>query len=213
MRIPKFRLIAASYISLLFVVFLFVFVRAEQSAAPDTMIASSMITATMLPSETPTPSPTATATPTPIPVAQPARLVVPRLNLDVAIESRGNDATGHMDVPSWHNSAWYNLGPRPGEPGSAVIAGHYDTNTGDPAIFYYMSQLQAGDDINVVDETNKMLTFKVTDVRTYAYDLFPVDEVFNDPSGRKLNLITCSGMWNHILQTYSDRLVVFTDLQ
>lgn len=118
-----------------------------------------------------------------------------------------------MDVPSWNNAAWYNLGPRPGQAGSAVIAGHYDTTAGAPAIFYNLSELLPGDDIHLIDVTSKTITFKVANVRNYPYDLFPVDEVFNDPSGHKLNLITCSGTWSYALQTYTDRLVVYAVLQ
>jgi sortase (surface protein transpeptidase) len=208
-----FRIIAAGYIALLFIIFLFVFVRAEHSAPQDTMIASSKtVMATLTPTETP--APTATATPTPPQAAAPVRLIVPRLHLDTAIEAKGNDSAGHMDVPAdWNHVAWYNLGPKPGEAGGAVIAGHYDTGTGAPASFFYLSALQPGDVMYVVDEANRVLTFKVADKRNYEYDLFPVEEVFNDLSGRKLNLITCSGIWDHALHNYTNRLVVFTELQ
>lgn len=202
-----YRLIATGYIALLFFVFLFVFVRSDQSASYEPLIASTQI----ITSPSPTPEPT--ATPTPTPAASPVRLVIPKLNLDVAIESKGEDAAGHMDVPSWENVAWYNLGPRPGEEGSAVIAGHYDTTTGAPSTFYQLSSLQAGDEIYVQDELNNVLRFTVKDMRNYDYFLFPINEVFADPVGRKLNLITCSGTWNHAMQTYSDRLVVFAELQ
>lgn len=202
----RYRLVAMGYLTILFFIFLFVFARSEQSASP-----TSLVTATAIP--TPTLTSTPTPSPTPIPVAMPARLVIPKLNIDVAIESRGEDTSGHMDVPSWDNAAWFNLGPRPTEEGSAVIAGHYDTNTGAPAIFYNLSSLSPGDEIWVINELNERHIFKVTDTRIYPYDLFPEDEVFNDPAGRKLNLITCSGTWNPAIHNYSDRLVVFAELQ
>ncbi|MBI1862790.1 class F sortase [Candidatus Microgenomates bacterium] len=213
-----YRIIAIAYIGLLFVVFLFVFARVDQSASQDLMIASSKTMAHIVATDTPAPTivPTATPspTPTPQPIGQPVRLVIPRLSIDTTIESKGNDSEGHMDVPvSWSNVAWYNLGSKPGESGAAIIAGHYDNSSGGPAAFYYLSALQPGDDIYVVDELGKTLIFKVIDKRTYNYDLFPVDAVFNDHSGHKLNLITCSGIWDRMAHNYTDRLVVFSELQ
>ena len=202
----NFRLIAVGYFLLLFFVFLFVFARTDQSAMRD-----SAVVATAIPTVTSTPEPT--ATPTPFPVPNPTRLVIPRLDIDVAIESKGNDAEGRMEVPAWESVAWFNQGPKPGEEGSSVIAGHYDTNTGAPATFYALSSLQPGDLMYVTDETNAVRAFKVIDIRNYAYDLFPVTEVFDDPSGHKMNLITCSGTWDSAIGNYSDRLVVYTELQ
>lgn len=202
----NFRLIAVGYFLLLFFVFLFVFARVDQSAMRE-----AAVIATAAPTVTATPEPT--ATPTPLPVPNPTRLVIPRLNVDVSIESKGNDAEGRMEVPSWESVAWFNQGPKPGELGSSVIAGHYDTNTGAPATFYTLSSLQPGDLLYVADETNAVRAFKVVDIRNYSYDLFPVNEVFDDPSGHKMNLITCSGTWNATISNYSDRLVVYTELQ
>lgn len=47
------------------------------------------------------------------------------------------DAKGNMDIPKRdENVAWYQIGYYPGSKGNAVIAGHYDTATGSPAVFY-----------------------------------------------------------------------------
>jgi sortase family protein len=52
-------------------------------------------------------------------------------------------------VPSrWGVAGWYALGPRPGDPGSAVILGHVDSKRG-PAVFYRLRQLLGGDEIDV----------------------------------------------------------------
>jgi hypothetical protein len=45
-------------------------------------------------------------------------------------------------------AGWYALGPRPGDPGSAVILGHVDSKRG-PAVFYRLRQLLRGDEIDV----------------------------------------------------------------
>lgn len=198
------RSAAAFCIVLLTVIFLFVFVQSDQSAGRDNTAEYKSASITPTP-ELPTPTPTS--------LPQPVRLAIPKLSLDVAIESKGANADGHMDTPSWETVAWFNLGPRPGEEGSAVIAGHYDTNTGAPSTFYNLSNLEPGDEVLVVDEYNNTLRFTVIDKRTYETHTFPIHEVFNDPLGKKLNLITCSGIWDPVRSTYTDRLVVYTQLQ
>src|SRR3989338_7815462 len=53
----------------------------------------------------------------------PVRLKVPKINIDATIEYVGLTPQGAMGVPRGPvNVAWYQLGPRPGEEGSAVLA-------------------------------------------------------------------------------------------
>src|SRR5205085_1186906 len=64
----------------------------------------------------------------------PVRLRIPALGLRTSIEPVGLRA-GAMDVPTnvW-DVGWFQLGPRPGDVGNAVIDGHLDSTTG-PAVF------------------------------------------------------------------------------
>src|SRR5260221_1494026 len=60
-------------------------------------------------------------TPTPL-VGIPVEMRIPKLHMDAQIESVGLDSHQRMDVPKKVNDvAWYNLGSKPGEKGSAVI--------------------------------------------------------------------------------------------
>src|SRR2546423_862629 len=55
----------------------------------------------------------------------PVRLVIPAIKVDAKIESRGLDAQRNLDTPrDFRAVAWYNLGPRPGQPGNAIVNGH-----------------------------------------------------------------------------------------
>ncbi len=66
----------------------------------------------------------------PAPVSFPKILSIPKLEVNAEIETVGLDNKGAMDVPkNAMNVAWYNLGPKPGEKGNAVMAGHLDTIT------------------------------------------------------------------------------------
>jgi hypothetical protein len=56
-----------------------------------------------------------------------------------------------------------------------------------------------------------IISFVVRESRKYDSDV-DAPEVFMSQDGKPhLNLITCSGTWNETKQTYSHRLVIFTD--
>lgn len=151
----------------------------------------------------------------PVPVySKPLGIRIPALNIDAKVEYVGLDKDKRMDVPKEDmDVGWYKLGAKPGEAGSAVFAGHYDTKTGAPAIFYRLGELQKGDEIIVVDEEEKELMFVVTGTQKFKDESFPVSLVFSQSDARRLNLITCDGIYDTSAKNYSDRLVVFTELK
>lgn len=153
---------------------------------------------------------------TPRPITQqqtagiPILLTISTLHVSAPIEHVGLDAQKRMDVPKGiGNVGWYDLGTRPGDRGSAVIDGHYDTPTGAPAIFYNISKLQKGDKVMVTDENGKNHTFVVSDNLTYAYDKLPLQKIFTQSDKPRLNLITCGGTWDKGSHNYSERNVVY----
>lgn len=152
--------------------------------------------------------------PSPTPDLTPATLIIPKLNITSAVERVGLTATNNMDVPKdASHVAWYMHGPKPSEAGSAVIAGHYDTATGRPAIFYDLSKLEKGDELEVISENAVRSIFVVTRKDRIAYDTLPKEELFTTTSEKQLNLITCGGIWDSKRKTYSERIVVYTILK
>lgn len=142
----------------------------------------------------------------------PVSIEIPKINIRAAVEYVGVTSGGAMDVPKGPSDvAWFNLGPRPGENGSAVIAGHEGWKDGISAVFDDLYKLQKGDKIYIEDKQGTTATFVVREIKIYneKEDAF---NVFNSSDGKAhLNLITCEGTWNKISKSYSDRLVVFTD--
>jgi len=146
-------------------------------------------------------------------VELPSRLQIPVINVDVAIAYAGLTSDGAMDIKkNPEEVAWYDLGPRPGEIGNAVIAGHYGwTATGEAAVFNNLHKLNKGDEISVIDDKGVNTTFVVRESRKYDPDA-DASSVFKSNDGKAhLNLITCDGVWENSKNTYSNRLVVFTD--
>jgi LPXTG-site transpeptidase (sortase) family protein len=143
---------------------------------------------------------------------QPIRLTIPKIGVDAAIVPIGLTPDGAMGVPeNPADVAWYAPGPYPGESGNAVIAGHYGWKDGGPAAFDDLHDLIAGDRIFVEDAEGITLTFVVRDIQIYDPNQ-DATEVFGMGDGNAhLNLITCQGVWNEEKESYSKRLIVFTD--
>lgn len=143
----------------------------------------------------------------------PVRLKIPKINVDTAIEYVGLTANGAMDVPkNPDNVAWFEFGPRPGDNGSAIIAGHYGHwKNGKGSVFDDLNKLQVGDSLVVEDEKGATATFVVRTSRIYD-PRADASDVFSSNDGKShLNLVTCEGVWNKVSKSYSERLVVFTD--
>ncbi len=147
------------------------------------------------------------------PVGIPRRIKIPKINVDTGVESVAKDDKGNMDVPkNVFETAWYNLGPKPGEKGSAVLDGHLDTQTGAPAVFWNLGKLSTGDTIEITDSQNKVYIFKVTKVMNYNLNNIPLEQIFSIATEPMLNLITCGGHYDHVQHQYLERTVVYSKL-
>ncbi len=144
----------------------------------------------------------------------PVSLEIPLINVNASIESLGLTSDGAMAVSKGPDDvAWYNLGPRPGEIGSAVMVGHYGWKNSIPAVFDNLSKLKKGDKIYVKDEKGATVTFVVNKVQTYGENQDASDVFYSNDGQAHLNLITCGGTWNKITKSYSNRTVVFTNME
>jgi hypothetical protein len=166
----------------------------------------------LLGSSAPLGSGSSIATTTP---AKPARLIIPAIGVDAAIQSVGLfwNGDGEMGIPSnFTDVAWYNGGPRPGMPGNAVIDGHLDGRNVKEAVFYNLGKLKPGDLVEVVDQNGKTWQFQVVRLAMYDYNASTTDIFSGDLSQARLNLITCAGDWIKSQNLYNQRVVVFTQL-
>lgn len=159
-------------------------------------------------SSSPIPTPDTTHKP-----VAPKELEIPKLGVSANVEEVGLDTQGKMDVPKvLGDVGWYDLGYVPGDKGSAVIDGHYDLASGAPSVFYYLSNLSPGDKIYVTDQDNRQYTFVVDESTAYPYNQLPLQQIFDSTDKPRLDLITCSGIWDQGTRNYSQRLVVYAEL-
>lgn len=141
----------------------------------------------------------------------PTRLIIPAIKINAKIQPMGVTQTGAMAVP---NNAvdvgWFKSGPRPGEKGSAVMAGHFDGENGETGVFTNLYTLKRGDKLYIENDQGMSLVFVVRESR--LYDPGYADDIFSQSDSVHLNLVTCDGVWNGVQKSYSKRLVVFADL-
>ena len=144
----------------------------------------------------------------------PIRINIPQINVDSFVEHVGLTTLGAMDVPKdAKDVAWFDLGTRPGEIGSSVIDGHYGWKNNIPVVFDNLSKLKKGNKIYIKDDEGFTSTFIVQKIKIYSQNE-ETSDIFGSNDGKAhLNLITCDGVWNASKKAYSNRLVVFSDLE
>lgn len=146
----------------------------------------------------------------------PVSIIISSIGVNAKVEQVGKTESGRMAVPRLlANVGWYKLGAYPGEIGNVVIAGHLDNAKGKPAVFFRLSELKVGDSIDVIGATGIIFTYQVTGMKIVPYD-DPGTEVITDTFGKtakaRLNLITCDGTWVQAKKSYTDRLIVNSEL-
>jgi sortase (surface protein transpeptidase) len=144
---------------------------------------------------------------TPVPV----RLEIPKIGVASSLIPLGRAADGTVEVPPWKVAGWYARGPRPGDPGSAVILGHVDS-TGGPAVFFRLRELRRGDRIEVRRADGSRVRFVVQRTAQYDKQAFPTDEVYYPTLAPELRLVTCGGRFDHASGHHVANVIVFATI-
>ena len=195
--------------------------RTQRAVRPASMSRQSNDARVEAPTPTVHPASTPPSTNTPVSrsavnqrvVADPVRFVVdtPAIKVNAPVEYVGLTAERAMEVPKgWWNVGWYERGPKPGEQGNAVIAGHLDSESG-PAVFWQLDKIRVGDEVRVVDVQGSTIRFRVREIQVYYNEDAPLAKIFGHTDGAHLNLITCDGFFDRNAGIYDRRLVVYTD--
>lgn len=141
----------------------------------------------------------------------PVHLIIPKIYVDTELEQVGLTPKGEIGIPNGRlNAAWFLHSVRPGEVGSAIITAHYGFwKDGTATVFNRLDQLNKEDQIFVEDTNGVIRTFVVQKLQSFDAEE-SVPEVFgSNDEKRRLNLITCEGVWNEKTKSYPKRLIVF----
>ncbi|MCY1136458.1 class F sortase [Actinoplanes sp. Pm04-4] len=141
----------------------------------------------------------------------PARLRIPALKLDAAVDAVGIDAaTGDFAVPpSVDRVGWYRYGPGfAAKAGSIVVAGHVDSAAEGKGAFFKLGALNAGDEVTLVGPDGREQAFEVIARERYRKTAIPLDKYFARDGSPRLTLITCGGPFDAKTRHYRDNVVV-----
>jgi len=138
--------------------------------------------------------------------APPVRLTAPSAGLRARIEPVDATREG-IEVPRDTRAGWFAGGPRPGEPGRAVIVGHRDSKDG-PAVFAPVATLEPGAPLEVTDRDGAVHRYLVVGTTQVTKQRFPSREVYGRASRPVLVLITCGGPYTPGVG-YRDNVLVY----
>lgn len=143
-------------------------------------------------------------------VGRPVSIAIPAAGVQATVVSVGLRPDRTMEVPAVGLAGWYELGPRPGEAGPAVIVGHVDSRSG-PAVFFRLGELQRGDRVVVGQAGGVARSFVVERVERSAKEALPVERIWNRTRQPVLRLITCGGSFDRSTGHYRDNVVVYAE--
>jgi hypothetical protein len=142
-------------------------------------------------------------------VGRPVYLSIPAIGVHTRLIRLGLTAQGTLQVPASTSVAgWYTGGPRPGQVGSAVIAGHIDSYLG-PGVFFRLRLLRPGDRVYVRHAGGTLAVFDVYAEHSYPKDHFPTQRVYGPAPDPELRLITCGGVFDPAAGSYLSNVVVY----
>ena len=144
-------------------------------------------------------------------VAEPVRLRIPAAGVDTRLQRLGRAADLSVEVPTeFAVAGWFAEGPRPGQPGPAVILGHLDSRTG-PGVFVALAGLPLGAEVLVDRADGSTIGFQVTRMDRVPKAAFPTDGVYGPTLEPSLRLVTCGGGFDQATESYRDNVIVYAD--
>jgi hypothetical protein len=142
---------------------------------------------------------------------QPVSILIEAIGAEAPVNPYGiNERTGQMDVPrNVQEVAWYQYGPSPGQPGSAVLAAHVDLKSQGPGVFFNLRNLNRGDTIVIGFDDGSQQRFVVEARTLYQKEDLPTESIFSREGPSILTLITCGGGFSEADAHYDSNVVVF----
>jgi hypothetical protein len=151
----------------------------------------------------------------PLGYSRPIQVAIPVIKVSAPVIPLGLTAAGTVEVPLLSQPgvvSWFDDGPAPGQRGPAALYGHVATALTGPAVFFRLSDLQAGDTVQVTSADDRVALFRVYRVAVFPKTSFPTREVYGPTPGAELRLITCGGAFNQGTGSYLDNVVAFARL-
>jgi hypothetical protein len=140
----------------------------------------------------------------------PVRVLIPSIAVETPVVPVGVEHHSMaVEIPNDVSvTGWYQFGPTPGRPGSAVIVGHVDARSQGPGAFFRLSVLEPGDRVAIEMSDGTVRDFSVVARREYPKTALP-RSIFRRTGPPLLALVTCGGPFDERTRHYRDNLVVY----
>jgi sortase (surface protein transpeptidase) len=140
--------------------------------------------------------------------AVPTRLRIPAIDADAPLDPVGLEPSGGMEIPEdVSRVGWYEPGVVPGQPGSAVLAGHVDSRTQGAGVLFRLRELDVDDEI-VLEADGEEQRWRIVARTSYPKQALPLEEIFAWDGPARLVVITCGGDFDAEAGAYEDNIVV-----
>lgn len=144
---------------------------------------------------------------------EPRTITIKKINVHARVMPMGILKSGAMATPrNTYDAGWYNGSARPGEGGAVTILGHVMGGT-KPGLLYDLKKLVAGDVINIERGDGVTFDYKVISKEQVASaDVDTAKLLVPVTAGKAgLNIMTCGGKYLADKDTFSDRVIVYTE--
>jgi len=140
----------------------------------------------------------------------PTRVLVPSLDIDVAISPEGIDADGALALPEDPEVAsWYRFGPSPSSPeGTTVVAAHVDSVRYGIGPFSRLASAPTGTTVTVLGEDGQGVDYVVDRVELAPKAGIDWSRVFDREGPPRLALVTCGGDFDAGTGHYVSNVIV-----
>jgi sortase (surface protein transpeptidase) len=127
---------------------------------------------------------------------------------DLVPVATGTD--GALDPPAAPGKAgWWALGASAGAArGTLLVAGHVDTEAGDPGTFESLGRLEMGTTVEVTGVDGLIRAYRITARRGYPRQRLPAG-LFSRHGPHRLALVTCGGAYDEEAGAYEGNLVLY----
>ncbi|HEY5786125.1 MAG TPA: class F sortase [Microlunatus sp.] len=144
--------------------------------------------------------------------AQPFRMRIAAVGLDVEVRPTGVAKDGSMELPDTvRRAGWYRFGSTPSEgSGTTVIAAHVDTRSEGLGPFARLTSARRGDRIIVTDRSGDEHAYRILSRRQIDRTRLPVDDLFDRDGPPRLVVLTCGGAYD-ARNGYRDNVVVIAE--
>lgn len=146
----------------------------------------------------------------------PVHLEIPSLDVSAPILTVGTLPDGSMEIPDDVDLVgWYaadQLPVRPGDPGTAVIAGHRDSRIQGAGALHDIAELAPGGRIELRHEDGSVSVWEVDRILTTPRAELPAELLFSRDGPPRLALVTCGGTFDRTTRSYTHNTIVLASL-